>query len=465
MAGTTAAPPTLARATRRRLAPLVGGLLVLGIAAALALVMWPLARRGADDLAGLMLLSARSWAALPAPDRPALAATLRREHRLVLRAEPPAATPAAHWHGFYVHFLEQALARRLGEPVRLVALPGPDDGDWWWATLPTGDGGRIAVGIDHARLDTHPLLALGLLLTAGTLAVAGATAWLSRRIAAPVLALEQAAAALATGTHPQPLPETGPQEIARLAGHLNRLSAAVHELLAARTTLLAGVSHDLRTPLARMRLALEMLRLKPEPRLIDRLEQDVEAMNALIGQMLALARGLDSRPPGVLALAPWLAARAEGAGAAGGGPVSVACPPGLTVRADEALLARLVDNLLANARDHAPGPVDLVADAGPAAGAVTIEVRDRGPGIPEDQRDAVWRPFHRVDASRSPAGGGVGLGLAVVRQLAHSQGWTVALAPRDGGGLVARVVVPRAAPAAGPATAATQATSGPSAPA
>mgnify|MGYP001116338411 FL=1 len=104
-------------------------------------------------------------------------------------------------------------------------------------------------------------------------------------------------------------------------------------------------------------------------------------------------------------------------------------------------LGRLLGNLLSNAQRHGgPGTVELRAQRD--RGSVRIGVLDRGPGIPPDQIEAVFRPFHRVDASRSPGTGGSGLGLAIVRQLAQANGWTVSLENRAGGGLAAWVTLP-----------------------
>jgi two-component system osmolarity sensor histidine kinase EnvZ len=440
----SARPVTLARHYLRWLAALYGLLLVIEVVAAMVFVMWPMGQRAADDLAGLMQLSAQTWVELPPETRPAFEEELLRAHRLAIQPDMPAPAGSAPWHGFYLQFLEQALERRQGHAAVLAHQAGPDTGEWLWTRLEVGGRG-IGVGFDYARLTTRPLVALAAMLAAGALLLGIAALWLARRIAGPVARLERAAAQLASGTDPQLLPESGPQELAQLAGHFNRMALAVRELLEARTTLLAGVSHDLRTPLARMRLALEMLRIKPEPRLIDRLERDVEAMNALIGQMLDLARGLGQEAPQRLLLAPWLEARAELQRAAAGergATITVSCPAGLSVEVAAGQLGRVVDNLLGNAVRHAGGPIELSVSRDAAVGSVTLEVADRGPGIPEDQLAAAWRPFQRVEPSRSPQTGGFGLGLAIVRQLALAQGWKVELQNRPGGGLLARVQVP-----------------------
>jgi two-component system osmolarity sensor histidine kinase EnvZ len=445
-------PVSLAQQNLRWLAALFLGLELVTVVAALVFVLLPLARRSADDLSGLLVLSAQTWVELPADRRPDFEEELRTRHLLALRPgmAPPPDTGLRH--GFYLLFLERALERRLGEPVFFASEAGPGGGEWLWTSVSTG-GRPIGVGFAYARMQTHPFQALAVALLAGTLGVSLAAWWLARRIAEPVAALESAAAQLATGASPALLPETGPRELAHLAGHFNRMVLQVRELLDARTTLLAGVSHDLRTPLARMRLALEMLTLKPDPALLARLESDIGEMNGLIGQLLDLARGVAGEAAQRFELGPWLRERARlhaDAAARARATVTLSCPEGLLVQAPPGLLDRVVDNLLGNAIRYAPGPIELRArpGAGKPASSVRISVLDRGPGIPPDQLAAVWRPFQRVEGSRSPQTGGYGLGLAIVRQLAQSQGWQPELAARDGGGLQASVDVPLA-PAGG----------------
>lgn len=441
----TRRPATLARVYLRWLVSLCLSLTLVILAAVLGWVMLPMAERSADDLAGLMVLSAQTWAELPPDTRPAFEAELLREHQIALRTDPPATAEAELVHGFYVGFVERALQRRSGAQGGLTLAAGPQGDDWLWARINTGEQ-TMGVGYAPERMSTRPLWVLAVALLAAAALATAAALWLARRIALPVARLEQAAAVLAAGAKPALLPQTGPRELADLAGHFNQMTLRLRELLEARTTLLAGISHDLRTPLARMRLALEMLTLQPKPELIARLTQDIDEMNTLIGQLLTLARGLDHEAPQNLALAPWLAQRLDlqaAAAAAAGATLTVDCAADATVHAAAGALARVLDNLLGNALRYAPGPVCVQVVQGTAG--TRINVLDRGPGIPPGQLEAVWRPFQRVEASRSPQTGGWGLGLAIVRQLAQAQGWQAGLAAREGGGLVSWVELPAAA--------------------
>ncbi len=213
----------------------------------------------------------------------------------------------------------------------------------------------------------------------------------------------------------------------------------VQALLSARTMLLAGVSHDLRTPLARMRLALEMLKTAPAPALIARLESDIDEMNALIAALLDLARGLEHETSEEVDLPQWLAALGEDFST----PqrrVAVRCPSGRRAIASRAM-RRALGNLLQNALRHAPaGPVELIGDL--REGRLRFTVLDRGPGIPPERIAAMFEPFARLDTSRSPQTGGAGLGLAIVRELARANGWQIRLEPRSGGGLAASIEMP-----------------------
>lgn len=451
---TPARQPTLAGQHLRWLAGLFLLLEGVTIASTLVFVLWPMARRSADDLAGLMVLSAQTWAELPPETRPVFQAELIRTHQIALQLDLSPGGDGLASHGFYIAFLERALAARQDASGDLIRRPGPDAREWLWARVDAG-GRTIGVGIPTARMDTRPFQALAVTLLVGSCLVGVAAWWLARRIAQPVARLERAAEQLAAGARPDLLPRDGPRELSQLAGHFNDMALQVRELIDARTTLFAGLSHDLRTPLARMRLALEMLTLRPEPRLIERLEHDIEEMNALIGQLLDLARGLDRARHADIDLEVWLRRRAEAKAAEAertGSTIEVRCGPGLRLRTADGLLGRVVDNLLGNALAHAPGPIELHAhrwNNAEGVPMVRLQVLDRGPGIPADQLDAMWRPFERLDASRRRATGGYGLGLAIVRQLTRAQGWTATLGARDGGGLVATVEWPWVAPEAG----------------
>ncbi len=399
-------------------------------------LMLPVAKRSADDLAGLMILAAQTWVELPPDTRMAFEHELMENHGLALRSES-AGIGYDEWHPPYFYLLEAALADRLGTARHLASEPVGKT-TWYWADLPAGDG-SLAVGLPRTRIETQPLLAFTLAFLGGLLFAGAFAWWLARRITAPLARLEAAAARIGQGERPELLPESGPRELAALARRFNAMAQQVRALLTARTTLLAGVSHDLRTPLARMRLALEMLRSDPSPVLIDRLESDIEEMNDLIATLLDLARGLEREPPAELDLAAFLHELAAGFSTPDRA-VTVNCPACRRAVPPRAL-RRAIGNLLQNAlRYAAEGPIELVCAA--TTERCRLGVLDRGPGIPPERIAVMFEPFQRLDASRSPQTGGAGLGLAIVRELARANGWQAKLEPRAGGGLAAWIELP-----------------------
>ena len=435
--------PSLRWQTVRAMLVLVLALEIAFAAVALLFVLQPMAKRSAHDLAGLMVLSAQTWAELPPQTRPAFERELQRNYRLSLQPGMAAPPDSGLLHGFYIGYVEQALQQRLGHPLYFERHTDAQGHVWLWTSIPAG-GRDIGVGVDNSRIQTQPLraLLLGLLLTLPPAILLAL--WWARRITRPVEAMEQAAARLARGDAPQRLPQGGSRELARLTAHFNQMAQRIDALLQARTTLLAGVSHDLRTPLARIRLALELQRMQPTEARLDQIERDVLAMDRLIGDVLQLARGLQAQAPQDLTLLPWLQQRQQEHAdwaQAQGSTLQVQCPAALHAWVDSAALQRVVDNLLGNAVRYAPGTITLSAALAPARGKVRISVEDRGPGIPADQLESVFEPFVRLDAARTP-GAGSGLGLAIVQQLAQQHSWAVGLQARDGGGLQAWVDVP-----------------------
>ena len=410
---------------------------LLTLMAFVGLVMLPLARRSADDLAGLMVLSAQTWAELPPQTRLAFEGELRANHALLIRPTLEGKS-VAEWHAPFYYLLESALAKRVGSAQHLIRRPDAQAEDWYWATLPAGTG-TLAVGLSSQRINSQPATALLIALVGGLLLAAWLAVLLARRVVAPLAKLEEATAQLGQGEAPDLLPETGPREIVALSRRFNTMVVQVRELLAARTILLAGISHDLRTPLARMRLALEILKTQPGPELFERLEHDIEQMDELIGNVLLLSRGLVRESPVQVAMEPLLQDLAR-AYSTPKRSIEVRCPPGIRTL-PELALRRVVGNLLQNAMRYAPeGVIELVYEQNELQGRVGV--LDRGPGIPTNQIETMFQPFHRLEPSRSPTTGGQGLGLAIVRQLAQANGWRVSLSARPGGGMQAWVELP-----------------------
>lgn len=394
----------------------------------------PVAERSADDLAGLVVLSAQTWVELPPETRPAFERELARRHGLRLTTVDIGATADAPQFAFRSQ-IEAALSRRVGETIVLRGVPGTAAA---WLNIPVG-GHDLRVGFFPDRYAVKPPLAAIAVVALGTFLSLLTALFLVRRITVPLARAAQAASQVGAGELPEPLPETGPAELAELARRFNIMAAEVRELLDNRTTLLAGISHDLRTPMTRLQLNLEMLRDAPDPARIDRAVADLADMNRLITGYLELARTTQAETKVRVDLAELLEEVAADAGLswAGAAPCEVEVAR-LAVR-------RVVSNLIQNAQRYGGDtPIELALECSDTL--VRVTVRDAGAGIPDDQLEKVFRPFYRLESSRSQATGGTGLGLAIVRQLAETNGWKVKLGNRAVGGLAAVLEIPRQQP-------------------
>jgi two-component system, OmpR family, osmolarity sensor histidine kinase EnvZ len=245
--------------------------------------------------------------------------------------------------------------------------------------------------------------------------------------------LASAAEAFGMGRDIGPIRPEGATEVRQAAAAFNRMQERIRRFLAQRTEMLAGVSHDLRTPLTRLRLALAML---PPRREIEEdvaeMTADVEEMERMIGSYLAFARGESIEQAEAVNLSSVLEDVAAGARRAGA-EVALSVPPALTLPLRADAVRRAITNLVDNARRHARHVAVAALDQGRS---VLVTVDDDGPGIPVDRRESVFRPFE------SGAGGGTGLGLTIARDIVRAHGGDIVLEESPLGGLRARIRLP-----------------------
>jgi two-component system osmolarity sensor histidine kinase EnvZ len=245
-------------------------------------------------------------------------------------------------------------------------------------------------------------------------------------------ALAGAARRVGGGETPAPLAESGPRELATVSAAFNRMARDLEALERERAMVLAGISHDVRTPLSRLRLALEMS--GAEAGAAQGMSADIDEMDQVIGQFLEFARG-ESEAKAQGELGALLAEVGEHYAKLGKG-VKVAPARIAPFAFARMALRRAITNLVDNALRYAGEPVEV--EARMDGGRVIIEVLDRGPGIPEGEGERLKQPFTRLDPARSGRGG-AGLGLAIVERVARAHGGRLELLPRPGGGLIARL--------------------------
>lgn len=280
-------------------------------------------------------------------------------------------------------------------------------------------------------------------LASMVLALVGAW-WLQRHLNQPLQRVVQAAQRLARGQPPEPLPEDGPSEIATVARSFNHMAHSLAQADQERALMLAGVSHDLRTPLTKLRLSVEIAGSQIEPELATRMVRSMDEMDAILGQFLHFARMQEAEPLQPAALDDLAQAIAQAQTDHGRSVVlELGTPPPTPVQAQA--LRRAVDNLVENAWRHGAAPVVLrtgrADKAGPQSDGVWIEVQDHGPGVPRAELDRIRQPFARGEAARSGRPG-AGLGLAIADRVARAHGGRLELHSAPGQGLRARLVLP-----------------------
>lgn len=333
-----------------------------------------------------------------------------------------------------LQLIAEKISNQLGADtvvsVNHLGLPGLwvsfsiDDEDFW-VVIPK---------IRPERPEARHWLEWGALMLA--LSLAGAY-FIAARINRPLRLLAKAADQVARGEPANKLPEDGVEELQRVSHTFNEMTDALARLDAERTLLLAGVSHDLRTPLARLRLAVEMLTVSDN--LKSGMVQDIEDMDGIIRQFLDFVRGLEgeaAQPDNLNALVESVADRY----ARSGHTLHLNLAPVPEIMLRPLAMQRLLGNLIDNAHAYGGKPIEIVTRS--KNGGVVLSVLDRGPGIPEAEMERLLRPFERLDTARGQEGGS-GLGLSIANRIARLHGGNLSLHNREGGGLEVRITLPR----------------------
>ena len=390
-----------------------------------------ISRRLTAGVAGEVAVTVRLLARYPAPqDRAWILADAMREYEIAMRVEPGALlprTPPVNVLGP----MDDDLSAALTDKVRLpFTMDWTSDPQSVLVRIQLPDG-VLDVQAPRKRLYTA-MVYLFVIWMVGTAALLFAIAALfMRNQVRAIRRLAAAAEAFGMGRDRGPIRPEGAIEVRRAATAFNRMQERIRRFLAQRTEMLAGVSHDLRTPLTRLRLALAMLPGAAREDVAD-MSADLQEMERMIEGYLAFARGETAEqalPTDLAALLEEVASRARRAGAT----VSLEAPASLTLMLRADAVRRAVTNLVDNARRHARR---VTLSALRQERAVLVTVDDDGPGIPPDRREDVFRAFE------SGADGGTGLGLTIARDIVRAHGGDIVLEDSPMGGLRARIRLP-----------------------
>ncbi|HJV76418.1 MAG TPA: ATP-binding protein [Noviherbaspirillum sp.] len=267
--------------------------------------------------------------------------------------------------------------------------------------------------------------------------------FISRLINQPLARITFATRLIARGQRPEPLPEKGPAEIREANRSFNQMVADLERVELDRTLILAGISHDLRTPLARMQLEVELAKLSDDAR--EGMQSDLAQMDAIIGQFLEYAKPTDKAQVGSVDLSSLLTECAREAERVNGVSVNANIADNINVFGNATDLKRVVSNLVENARRYgktANTDTTHIDITGKLEGSqAIIDISDNGVGVPEAELERLLRPFTRLDQARGQANG-AGLGLAIVERIVKRHHGSLKLSNKNGGGLRVRISIP-----------------------
>jgi len=339
-----------------------------------------------------------------------------------------------------------AVREKLGHQTRFSSRVNGSPGFWISFNI---DDDQYWLMLERERLAGFTRIQwLGWASLVGLLSLVGA-ALISSLINRPLARLTAATRAFAKGERPAPLPEKGPQEIIEANRSFNQMVEDLAQVEKDRAVILAGISHDLRTPLARMQLELEMANLSQDAR--EGMQSDIAQMDAIIGQFLDYAKPTEAASFVAIDLSGLLADSAMHAARMPDVRTHTDIEEGVVVLGNETDLRRVFNNVVENARRYARTPdqdhtdIDFACHirTTPQGRRAVVEIGDHGPGVPDDQINQLLKPFTRLDTARGQANG-AGLGLAIVERVVSRHNAELTVRNREGGGLLVQLALPLA---------------------
>jgi two-component system osmolarity sensor histidine kinase EnvZ len=331
--------------------------------------------------------------------------------------------------------IDEVLARAMAERMKWPFTIGIQNSEGDIAIQVQMTEGVLDVVVPRKRLYSSTTYIFVLWMVGSSLILFAVAMIFMRNQVRPIRRLAAAADALGKGRDVPTFKLQGATEVRQAATAFNIMRERLLRQISQRTEMLAGVSHDLRTPLTRMKLQLAMLPDSPD---VADLQADIQEMEQMVEGYLAFARGEGSEEPVATDLGDLLADVIGGAQRAGG-DIQLATDGALEVPVRPAALKRCFANLIGNAMRYGR---HVMVNATRRGNTVEIIVDDDGPGIPAGQRDEVFRPFRRLEGSRNTETGGVGLGLTIARDVIHGHGGAIYLEDSPLGGLRARLRLP-----------------------
>ena len=393
-------------------------------------------------LAGKIALLIRAVASVPRSERPQLVAALAEPDMRIVLDAPSIAASTENASDENLDWLRRMIQAQIDDaslPILVVArsdVASPSALPDRRLEVALSDGQRMSIGLQ--TLLATPRFGMLHLLGVILFAAVVVASWTAHRLASPIRQFAGASERLGVDLTAPPLAVRGPQELRTTIEAFNRMQERLRRFLEDRTRMLAAISHDLRAPVARLRLRAELIAAGDQQR---KMFDDLDVMNAMIDSTLAFARDDACGEARLLVDLGVLVGDICEDVADTGGDVIYLGARDIDISCRPSRLRRAVANLIDNAVKYgAPVRVRTERDHD----HVAIVVEDDGPGISPEEQERVFAPFYRMEAARDPGLAGVGLGLSVARTIAREHGGDVKLANLAGGGLSARIELPAA---------------------
>lgn len=383
----------------------------------------------AGELASLIVLTAQTYVDLPEDSKKEFAQRLKHQDHLILgrgneHLDKSGVIP------LYYRVVARQVSEQIGSPVRVLKQAGRSERYWLEMTL---EGQHIRLGVNKRRPEwLIPTVAIMIMAAIAFIAIL-ASLYLMKKITKPLEKMAVAAKTIGRGQKPEPLEESGLQEFSDTAKAFNQMSRDVHDLLENRTILLSGISHDIRTPLTRLALVTEMLPKETDDELQEELHSVHRDIERIVTQYLSLTRSLDTSDTESIVFSELLNDVIAELTFETNQKVILSGDENVVITTSTYALRAVVVNILSNALRYGAGqPVEMYWQS--VGDSLEISILDRGPGIPDAQKEAIFQPFYRLEGSRNVTTGGTGLGLAIVNQIVKQYDWKVDVHDRIGGG-------------------------------
>ena len=418
------------------------------ISAFVIFMLMPVIKSSAVTMAAIMEMSSQTWLTLNSEQRKTFNQELKKRYNFQLYVDSEADIDMTHRpHEPYLYYLEDELSKQLNQS--LLFYGDKKNPDRYWIKFHYQEK-LFEIAVPLHQLGGQPHATIIAVVISGLIMLFISSWFLAYQLNKPIKRLIKAIKQVSYGISPDPIPENGSKELVVLAQSVNIMAAKVDELIENRTVMLAGISHDLRTPLTRMALSIELLPEETNQQLTQRIRQDIYLMNEMITHYMELATCLTKEKPEQLNLYDVIQGYISEIQHHSKVIIELKMPGNHLNNKQKqwvypVALKRIISNLLENAIRYGEGkPVNVSCEKVimERDSQIIIKITDHGPGIPEQQIEKVFHPFYRVDKSRNANSGGSGLGLAIVYHLVQAHDWDIELESPENEGLTAKLIFP-----------------------